>query len=174
MSDFDPAAMDPGSMRGLVALEMESPQMVIGMASMMIPGFEELQIEPGGDPVAVPQEIMTVVTPEFEAYAVMSNDAIGLSLGKGEKAGLKDFLEAKGDADGIFMSADYDAGELARLQRKQMEAHAAYGAEPTSNTTSDLDVQAMTEAYEAMLGRARFEFRLTEEGLTIDNTQDFR
>ncbi len=174
LSEFDPAAMDPSGMRGVVALEMESPQMVIGMASMMIPGFEELQIEPGGDPVAVPQEIMTVVTPEFEAYAVMSNDAIGLSLGKGEKAGLKDFLEARGDADGIFMSADYDAGQLARLQRTQMEAHAPYGAEPTSNSTSDLDVQAMTEAYEAMLGRARFEFRLTEDGLTIDNTQDFR
>jgi hypothetical protein len=174
LSEFDPSAMDPSGMRGVVALEMESPQMVIGMASMMIPGFEELQIEPGGDPVAVPQEIMTVVTPEFEAYAVMSNDAIGLSLGKGEKAGLKDFLEARGDADGIFMSADYDAGELARMQRQQVEARAAYGAEPTSNTDPDLDVQAMTEAYEAMLGRARFEFRLTEEGLTIDNTQDFR
>ena len=174
LSDFDPQNMDPSSVRGVVALEMESPQMVIGMASMMVPGFEELQIEPGGDPVAVPQEIMTVVTPEFEAYAVMSNDAIGLSMGKGEKAGLKDFLDARGDADGVFLSADYDAGQMARLQRKQLEAHESYGAKPTSNTNLDLDVEAMTEAYEAMLGRSRFELRFTEDGLTIDNTQDFR
>ncbi|MEE4172979.1 MAG: hypothetical protein V2I57_01850 [Xanthomonadales bacterium] len=171
VSEFDPASMDPGGARGRVALEMESPQMVIGMASMMIPGFEELQIEPGGDPVEVPQEIMTVVTPEFEAYAVMSKDAIGISLGKGEKDGLKDFLEADGDPDGIFLSADYDAGQLARMQR-QVGTQQRYSAEPTSNL--EMDVEAMTEAYEAMLGRSRFELRLTEDGLTIDNTQDFR
>jgi hypothetical protein len=175
MSEFDTSDVNPGNLRGLVALEMESPQMVIGMASMMIPGFEELQIEPGGDPVEVPQEIMTLVTPEFEVYAVMSKDAIGLSLGKGEKAGLKEFLEASGDADGIFLSADYDAGQLARMQRQQMEAYDDhFDAEPTSNSNVSMDVEAMTKAYEAMLGRARFEMRFTEDGLTIDNTQEFR
>jgi hypothetical protein len=172
LSEFDPRTLDAGAVRGRLALEMESPQMVIGMASMLIPGFEGLQIEPGGDPVQVPQEILTVVTPEFEAYAVMSNDAIGVSLGKGEKTGLRDFLEAKGDADGIFLSADYDAGQLARLQRQQAEAFEGYQAEQTSST--DMDINAMAEAYENMMGRARFELRFTEDGLTIDNTQDFR
>lgn len=172
VSEFEAGTMDPNAVRGRLALEMESPQMVIGMASMMIPGFEDLQIEPGGEPVEVPQEIMTVVTPDFEAYAVMSKDAIGISLGKGEKDGLKGFLEARGDADGIFLSADYDAAQLSRMQRQQMEALGAYGEESTSKL--EMDVEAMTEAYEAMLGRSRFEMKLTEDGLTIDNAQDFR
>ena len=175
VSEFDPDVMDTGNLRGLVALEMESPQMVIGMATMMIPGFEQLQIEPGGDPVEVPRDLMTVVTPEFEVYAVMSKDAIGLSLGKGERAGLKDFLDARGNADGVFLSADYDAGQLAQMQRRQLETHGdRFESEPTNNPDLDMDLEAMAEAYEAMMGRARFELRFTEDGLTIDNTQGFR
>lgn len=171
LSELDPANPSPETVRGRVALEMESPQMVIGMASMMMPGVAELQIEPGADPVAVPQELMTIQTPDFEAYAVMSNDAIGMSLGKGEKDGLQSFLDADGDADGVFLSVDYDAALMARLQR---ESSHGYRAARDDGTVPMAEIDALAENYENILGRTRFDVSLTEDGLTIDNSQTFQ
>ncbi|MEM1411232.1 MAG: hypothetical protein AAGH19_02660 [Pseudomonadota bacterium] len=171
LSELDPANPSPDTVKGRIALEMESPQMVIGMASMMIPGFEELNIEPGADPVAVPQELMTIQTPELEAHAVMSNDAIGISLGQGEKDQLRAFLDASGDADGVFLSVDYDAALLARLQRENLPD--AADASPI-DAAAMAEMNALSESYENLLGRTRFDLSLSEQGLTIDNVQAFK
>jgi hypothetical protein len=181
-SEFDAANPSPERMRGLVSLEMESPQMVIGMASMMIPGFEELQIEPGADPVEVPRELMTVVTPEFEVYAVMGKSAIGISLGRGESDGLRAFLDQDGDVDDVFLSLEYDGKALARMQRQSIAAYEEAARQDTSlaapddqagEVPGDIDLEALAADYEALLGRTRFEFRFDGEGLTIDNRQTF-
>jgi hypothetical protein len=179
----DPKNMTPEQVHGLLSLEMESPQMVIGMASMMIPGFEELNIEPGAEPVQVPQELMMVATPDFEVYAVMSNDAIGLSLGKGQKDRLLPFMEDDQDNDGTFLSLEYDARAIMELQRagqREAMAEATRGLddadpEQAAELKRMLDsTERMSEAYESMLGRARMEFRFTDSGVTIDQRQDFR
>jgi hypothetical protein len=179
----DPKNMTPEQVHGLLSLEMESPQMVIGMASMMIPGFEELNIEPGAEPVQVPQELMMVATPDFEVYAVMSNDAIGLSLGKGQKDRLLPFMEDDQDNDGTFLSLEYDARAIMELQRagqREAMAEATRGLddadpEQAAELQRMLDsTERMSEAYESMLGRARMEFRFTDSGVTIDQRQDFR
>lgn len=171
LSDFDIANPSMESLRGRLSLEMESPQMVIGMASMMIPGFEELQIEPGADPVALPQELLTLQTPEFEAYAVMSKNAIGVSIGKDEQTSLREFLDRNGKAEGVFLSVDYDSALVARMQRQM-------SAEMQSNVNVDPsgmeDIDAVMSHYESMLGRARFDLSFSEDGLTIDNRQSFR
>jgi hypothetical protein len=119
----------------------------------------------------LPQEIMTIVTPEFEAYAVMSKDAIGVSIGKGEKDGLRDFLDRAGDPDGIFLSAEYDAEMLSRLQRQNIAEFQTDDA--GANGPDDMNLEELAESYEALLGRARFELRLGKDGLTIDNRQTF-
>lgn len=178
ISDIDPANPSPDRMRGRLSLEMESPQMVIGMASMMIPGFENLNIEPGGEPVEVPQELMTISTPEFEVYAIMGKDAIGISVGKGEMEGLKDFIDDGGDANDVFLSLEYDAKAIARMQREgaavfQEDAPAATYEPTSAQAPGALDIEALAADYEALLGRTRFEFRFDGAGLTIDNRQTF-
>lgn len=178
LSEFDPASPSPDQLRGRLSLEMESPQMVIGMASMMIPGFENLQIEPGGEPVEVPQELMTISTPEFEVYAVMGKDAIGVSMGKGEKDGLKAFIEGDGKANDVFLSLEYDAKAVARMQRQRGEIFGEASREnpvgmTASETPGDIDLEALASDYEALLGRTRFDFRFDGAGLTIDNLQTF-
>ncbi len=167
LSDIDATNPQPDNLRGRLSLEMESPQMVIGMASMMVPGFEELQIEPGADPVELPQELMSIATPEFEAYAVMSKDAIGVALGSGQKEGLRAFMDEDGDSDDVFFSVDYDMAVLADLQGRQ-----SYSAGADGSGGAEMDELSM--AYRDMLGRTRVELRFDGEGLTVDQTQTFR
>ncbi len=162
LASIDPADPQPDNVRGRLSLEMESPQMVIGMASMMVPGFEDLQIEPGADPVALPQELMAVRTPEFEAYAVMSKDAIGVSIGPGQSDGLRDFLDENGNADGVFFSVDYDMALVAEWQESAMAAQG-----------QDADPAVSPTRYPELLGRTRMELRFDGEGLTIDQSQTF-
>jgi hypothetical protein len=176
LDQMGPGRVDPERVKGRFALAMQSPQMVIGMASMMIPGFEDLNIEPGGEPVPVPQDLMMVATPEFEVYAVMSRDAIGLSLGKGQKDRLLPFMEADRENNGVFLSIEYDARALMELQRAgQLEAAGA-----VEDTQGALEKQRLLDetgrlsrAYEPLLGRSRMEFRFQDSGLTIDQHQEF-
>lgn len=164
LAEVDPTDPQPENLRGRISLEMESPQMVIGMASMMVPGFEDLQIEPGGDPVELPQELMSIRTPDLQAYAVMSKDAIGIALGESQSAGLREFLDEDGDTDDVFFSVDYDMAVLAELQQGQMER-------AVENT--DVNYGNLSESYQDLLGRTRLEFRFDGEGLTVDQVQSF-
>lgn len=173
--EVDPAAMQPENMRGMLSLEMESPQMVIGMASMMVPGFEDLQIEPGADPVELPQDLMMIATPEMEIYAVMSNDAIGVSMGKGQKDQLRGFLDADGKSESVFFSVEYDMAMLAELQAAgQSWAHADNGSGADVDYGTDPDIEQLMDNYQAFLGRSRFELHFDGSGLTIENVQTFQ
>lgn len=171
MEEIDPANLEPENVRGMFSLEVESPQMLIGMASMFVPGFEELDIQPGGDPVLIPEELMSVVTPEFEVYAVMTNDAIGLSLGKGQRLGLADFMELEEDNDGIFLSMEYDMAAMAAMERESDYDHGEVRAEKVHMRESHRE---LAEAYKAMLGRSRVEFIFTDDGLVIDSHMSFK
>jgi hypothetical protein len=163
---WDPLNPQAASTAGLLSLEMDKPQMVIGMASMLLPGFEQLNIEPGAEPVRLPQELLSVITPDFEVYAMMSKDALGVSLGKGQSASLAAFMEQSGPNGGTFLSFEYD-GEVLGAMPATTPAQ-AYGDQPGDNW------QQLAQDYQAMLGRSRMEFRFTEDGLVIDQRQDFR
>ena len=54
---------------------------------------------------------MAISTPDFQAYAMMTNDAIGLSMGPGQNEGLQAFMEAKEDNNGVFFSVLNPLGE---------------------------------------------------------------
>jgi hypothetical protein len=171
--EVNPAAPEPQTMRGMLSLEMESPQMVVGMASMLVPGFENLQIEPGADPVAIPQDLMMIATPELEVYAVMSKDAIGLSLGKGQSKELRRFLDEEGKSDTAFFSVEYDMAMLAELQAAGQD-WADYDVDGMADMDQGPALENLMDDYQALLGRSRIELHFDGEGLTVDNVQTFR
>lgn len=167
VSELD--AQQPQSSVGLVSVEMESPQMVIGMAGNLIPGFAELGIEPGAEPVQIPEELMSVVTPEIEVHAVMTHRAIGVSFGPGQRERLLPFMEQAGGSGGVFASVDYDAGAFTRGHHGQVDV-------------ADLPARAqrlqghavqLIEAWNNMAGRSRVEFRFADDGLVIDSRMTF-
>jgi hypothetical protein len=152
----------PETSRGLLSLEVENPQMLIGAATMLIPGFSDLGIEPGAEPVKIPEELLSMVTPEFEVHAVQTRNAIGLAFGKDMRSGLVPFMEQDNDNDGVFLSFDYDMAALAELQGSMVDQ------------SLDAEQLRLMEAYRAMLGRSRVEFRFTKEGLSIDSRTTVR
>lgn len=170
LAELDPSRFEPEKARGRVALEVRNPQVLTGMASMIVPGVENLQLEPGGEPVQLPQELLTVVTPDLQVYAVMTSDAIGLALGAEQRDGLLPFLDREAQEDGTFLSLEYDsAAFLPPLE----ELPGSDGA-PAGQDGARWDRhRELMEAYRAMLGRNRVEFRFVEEGLRVDTHMSF-
>ncbi len=57
VDDFDPA-MEISQANGLLAIHVDKPEMFVGMASMMLPGFENLDLANQTEPVRIPAEMM--------------------------------------------------------------------------------------------------------------------
>ena len=112
LDEFDPANFNPETARGMFSLEMDKPQMVIGMAQMMIPGMAGLELEPGADPVPLPQELLSFSNGDLQVYAAMGEDSIGIALGASTQSELARFMDA-GDA----FDQDRFAGPVVAHQR---------------------------------------------------------
>ena len=169
MDDFDPAK-EITQADGLVALHVDKPEMFVGMASMMVPGFEELDLANQTEPVKIPAQILPVEG--VDVFALMGDNAIGASIGEQHVSDLDTFMSAKPQDDGTFLSVSYDMA-------KQMQIQAALGgqfsmAAVDNKATVNEYSEAMKEVYMEILDRSRVEMRLTGEGLQIDNSLTFK
>ena len=169
MDDFDPAK-EITQADGLVALHVDKPEMFVGMASMMVPGFEELDLANQTEPVKIPAQILPVEG--VDVFALMGDNAIGASIGEQHVSDLDTFMSAKPQDDGTFLSVSYDMA-------KQMQIQAALGgqfsmAAVDNKATVNEYSEAMKEVYMEILDRSRVDMRLTGEGLQIDNSLTFK
>lgn len=169
VENFDPdAALTQGN--GLLAIYVDKPEMFIGMASMMVPGFEELDIPNQTEPVRIPAELLHMEG--LDVFALMSDNAIGASIGEQHASDLGAFLDAKPQDNGTFLSVSYDMA-------KQMEIQNALGAKLYANPDDDRPSvseysEAVRKSYQDMLGRSNVEIRFTADGLVIDSTMTFK
>jgi hypothetical protein len=167
----------PENARGHLALHVEQPQMLVGMAQMMVPDLSELAITPGDPPVRLPENMMP--TPGLTAYAAMSTDAIGLSLGEGEEQSLPGFLKQKNGPEGMFMSASYDMS--AYLEYRDLfsdQVGTAYNVPDTDGPAhgeqaSEIQ-EAAASAFRDIADRSTSTLSFTPEGLVIDNRVTFK
>jgi hypothetical protein len=171
MEDFDPASDFPMG-NGLLALHVDKPEMFIGTASMLIPGFDELDIANQPEPVRIPTELMHVKVDGMEVFALMGDDVIGVAMGEQQVAKLGGFLAAKSSEDGTFFSVSYDMA-------RQMELQAAMSGKldyDSSNHHPEMDelVDALRASYTEMLGRSRLDMRFSGDGLVIDSRMTFK
>lgn len=167
----------PENARGQLALHVEQPQMLVGMAQMMVPDLSELAIKPGDPPVRLPENM--VPTPGVTAYAAMSSDAIGIALGEGEEERLPGFLEEGNGPEGMFMSASYDMG--AYLDYKELfsdQVTTAYNvpeAEESAHEEKAREIQeAAVKAFRDIADRNTSTLSFTPKGLVIDNRVTFK
>lgn len=177
LDKIDLKNLGPENLSGILVLEIEKPQMLVGSAQMFVPGLDGLELEPGSEPVEVPQELMTMAIEGMHLSVAMSKDALGLAMGKSQQAGLLDFLEAGGDNEGTFLSASYDIAA-------QMDLQDALQDQALTDASNDGDIDPETErmmamiratqqSYRDLLGRARLELRLVPEGFEIYNHVTF-
>ena len=169
MDDFDPAR-EITQANGLVALHVDKPEMFVGMATMMVPGFEQLDLANQTEPVKIPAEILRMEG--VDVFALMSDNAIGASIGEQHVSDLDAFMSAEPQDDGTFLSVSYDMA-------KQMQIQAAFTGQFQMEAVDDNPMineysEAMKEVYMEILDRSRVDMRLTGEGLQIDNSMTFK
>jgi hypothetical protein len=167
----------PADARGQLALHVEQPEMFVGMAQMFLPDLSTLNLAPGGDPVQVPSSLIPL--PGLVAFAAMSSEAIGLSVGAGEETGLKDFLAREPGPQGRFLSAGYDmAAYLDYTDRMTAPGHdpgpdadAGEGDVPEGVFAIG---RAAREAYRNMADRSYTSLQFGADGLVIDARVTFK
>ena len=169
VDDFDPAK-EFTQLDGLLAIHVDKPEMFVGMASMMVPGFENLDLANQTEPVRIPAEMLHMEG--IDVFALMSDNAIGASIGEQHVKDLGSFMKTKSQDSGTFLSVSHDMA-------KQMQIQAAlagkFQIEPDQNPPKiDEYSEAVTDVYMEILDRSRVDMRLTTEGLQIDNSITFK
>jgi hypothetical protein len=169
VDDFDPSE-DFTQANGLLAIHVDKPEMFVGMASMMIPGFEDLDLANQKEPVRIPAEMLHI--DGVDVFALMGDNALGAAIGEQYVKGLPGFMSAKAQNNGTFLSISHDMA-------KQMQIQAALSGQfQLDATDAQLKINEYSEAvkdvYMDMLDRSRVDMRLSTEGLQVDSSMTFK
>ncbi len=167
----------PENARGFMAVHVEQPQMFVGMAQMFLPDLSEQAIAPGEPPVRLPESLIPV--PGLVAFAAMSDNAIGLSLGEGEENGLTAWLDRKAGTEGMFLSASYDMAAYLDYSESMGRHYQGMHESGDDNYALHAGVaeelrEAATRAMKQMADRSYSSMRFTPEGLVIENRTTFK
>lgn len=164
------AGTEPLQGSGLFALHVDKPEMFVGMATMMVPGFDTLDLANQKDPVEIPSEILQMEG--VSVSALMGDNAIGASLGEQTAKDLKQFMAAKPQDNGTFFSVSYDLARQLELQQA-MAQNWDYDYDDEHTQVHEL-AEAIKSSYQSMLGRSRVSMSFTGEGLVIESDMTFK
>ena len=171
LDDFDPdAEITMGS--GLLALHVDKPEMFVGTATMLVPGFDTLDLANQSDPVKIPTELMQLHVDDLDVYALMSDDAIGVAVGEQQAKELVGFMDAKPQENGTFFSVSYDMARQLELQASMQDKLDIDSDHHHASAHEFSD--AFKSSYTSMLGRSRVDMRFTDDGLVIDSKLGFK
>ncbi len=169
VDDFDPANALT-EVNGLLAIHVDKPEMFVGMASMMVPGFEDLDLANQTEPVRIPAEMMQMEG--VDVFALMSDDAIGASIGEQHVKDLGGFMKAKSQDNDTFLSVSHDMAKQMQIQAALAEK---FQVEPDHVQPKVHEYsEAVKDVYMEILDRSRVDMRLTNEGLQIDSSITFK
>lgn len=182
VDDYDPEG-GYANANGLLALYVDKPEMFIGMASMMLPGFEELDLANQKQPVKIPASLTRVEG--VDVYALMSESAIGVALGEQDPAELTPFMKASPQSTGTLFSLSIDMAKQWKIEQAMSEQWADEYADDLADDDMDDDMdehasailafsEAMKDSYEAMLDRSRLDVNLNKDGVSLDSRVTFK
>jgi hypothetical protein len=160
---------------GLMALYVDKPEMFVGMASMMLPGFEELDLANQKQPVKVPSSLTMVEG--MTVFALMSDSAIGAALGEQDPAELTPFMQAKAQNSGTLFSMSVDMAKQWKIEQAMSEQwNDEFNIDDIDGETAAiLDFsKAMQDAYANMLGSTRLDVNLNKDGASIESRMTFK
>jgi len=180
LEDLEMVQNLPANARGLIAVHVDQPEMFVGMAQMFVPDLSELQLVVGDPPVQLPSTLIPV--PDIVAFAAISEDAIGLSVGEGEESKLPSFLDQEANSDGIFLSANYDMAAYIEYTQNMTNQYDAAVAMDSDQDAADSQVhesindisKKANEALKSFVDRENVSLRLTSEGLVVDSKMTFK
>jgi hypothetical protein len=161
-------------------VHVDQPEMFVGMAQMFLPDLSELTLSPGEPPVQLPSSVLPI--PDVVAFAALSADAIGLSIGDGEEASLPGYLEEEAGPAGIFMSVGYDMAAYLDYSQKLGNQY-----EPVPDESAETDPEheaviqsiedisaAAQQAIKSFSDRAYTTLKFTPEGFEVNGRMTFK
>jgi hypothetical protein len=165
----------PADARGYLAVNVERPEMFVGMAQMFLPDLSKLSLVAGDPPVRLPESMLPV--PDLVAFAAMTDDAIGLSLGEGEEQGLPAFLAREPGPKGVFLSASYDTAAYLdltdRYAAKLQSGDAGHEHHDGVDAVEAIASAART-AIQATADRSLTTLRFSPDALVIEGRMTFK
>lgn len=159
LTEMDFENPEPQTSRGLMVVEVEKPQMLVGTAQMFIPGLDGINLVPGAGPVEIPPEMLGIEMGESSLFAAMTNDSVGVGVGIDEGQELDQFINASGNETGAFLSVGYDMEAQKALEKR------------LSEMASDLDTSSMQSV---ALRHTYMSMHFTPAGLTIRSAFSLR
>ena len=168
ISRFGAGQSAPESAEGMIALHVTQPEMLVGMAQMLVPSLAELKLAAGEPPVQIPSDVLPL--PGLVLYAAQSQSALGFSVGEGQQQGLADFINQQGKANGTFLSVNYDTATYLNMSEDLVPDS---GDADDSGSTADL-AESFQTVYKSMADRSDTRFAFTSDGLVIDSIMTFK
>jgi hypothetical protein len=180
LSEITESNSMPVNGHGLIAVHVDQPEMFVGMAQMFLPDLSELTLTPGEPPVRLPASLLPI--PDVVAFAALSTDAIGLSIGDGEEASLPSYLEEEAGPAGTFMSIGYDMATYLEYtqklgnqheQKQDESAETDPGQEAVIQSIEDISASTQ-QAIKSFSDRTYTTLRFTPEGFEADSRMTFK
>jgi len=148
---------------GTLSFFMRNPQLLVGMAQMFSPAVAEMQLEPGGEPLPVPEgAIPQLQQANLKAWLAMGENAIGIAIGEENIDALTSAIVAT-SADDLLLAGRFDFRMLLELVDV---AESALG--DISGEEAEMGLAAQRAQYEALAeiyDQASFKIRLGDKGI---------
>src|SRR6056297_37022 len=148
---------------GTLSFFMRNPQLLVGMAQMFSPAVAEMQLEPGGEPLPVPEgAIPQLQQANLKAWLAMGENAIGIAIGEENVDALTSAIEAT-SADDLLLAGRFDFRMLLELVDV---AESALGGMEGDEAEMGLAAQrAQYEALAEIYEQAAFKIRFGDKGI---------
>jgi hypothetical protein len=157
----------PTSVDGSFLLAMNNAQALVSLGTMFSPELAELNLQADGKPVAL--QLPQVQAMGIDAFAVLSDDAIAISVGDGAEAELEGMISAEAAAEAPFVSFSMDASRYYGFLGDAIaagEADSEDAPSPKLQAALNEIMVAVADVYDRMSADVRF----TPRGVEIDTS----
>ena len=136
----------PESIDASAVLAFDNVEGLIAMGQMMLPPLGMMELAADGEPVQVPQEMLTGYA--GEVFAAMTENTLALSSGSGASGNAKSLASTTDGADPALMVVSIDLakymGLINDIQASVMESE--FGAEEESNSEEAEAMRSLNDA----------------------------
>ena len=159
--------------QGSMALFIDNPQMIIGMAQGFVPALASMDLKPGGDPQQIPGEMIPIDI--GKAFLAASDQAIGLAVGEDQVDGMNALINASGDNDSSLLMAmglDYEfyTSQLERFADTMIQAGDEVSEEEAAEAR---EMMKRMSGMSAAFGYTFFTTGINDHGLVFESAQRF-
>jgi hypothetical protein len=160
----------PTSVDGSFLLAMDNAQGLVAMGAMFSPELAALNLQPGGDPVAL--DLPQLQAMGISAFAALTDNAVAVSVGEESESEVQGMLDAEGSTPPPFMSFSIDAARYYSFMGDAIAAGDVGEDAPTPEMKAALNdlMQSIADLYDRMSGDILF----TENGIEMHMTETLK